>query len=108
MSEFDKAVESFKSAIKLAPDESEIYYHIGVIYYNRGIDLTEQSLKIGDSDEYHKIKSLAWEQFKEAVVWLEQAYEMDPYNEETISKLYQLYYQLQMKEKEESMRMLIE
>jgi tetratricopeptide (TPR) repeat protein len=108
MSEFDKAVESFKSAIKLAPDESEIYYHIGVIYYNMGIDLTEQSLKIGDSDEYQKIKALARKHFKDAVVWLEQAYEMDPHNEETISKLYQLYYQLQMKEKEESMRMLFE
>lgn len=108
MGEADKAVESFKAALKLIPDEPKIYYHIGVIYYNMGIDLTEQSLKISDSDEYQKIKALAREHFKEAVVWLEQAYEMDAYNEATISKLYQLYYQLQMKEKEESMKMLID
>jgi tetratricopeptide (TPR) repeat protein len=106
--ELDKAVESFKAALKQAPDESRIYYHIGVIYYNQGIELTEQSLKVAGNAQYKEIKYKARERFKEAVVWLEQSYEMDPYSEETISKLYQLYYQLKMKEKEESMRLLIE
>lgn len=106
IAEPDKAVESFKAALKLKPDEPKIYYHIGVVFYNMGVELAEQSLKVSGNRDYQAIKNLSREHFKEAVVWLEQAYEMDPYNEETISKLYQLYYQLQMKEKEESMRML--
>jgi tetratricopeptide (TPR) repeat protein len=79
-----------------------------VIYYNQGIDLSEQSLRVSGSDEYKEIKYQARERFKEAVVWLEQSYEMDPYNDEIISKLYELYYQLQMKEKQESMRLLVD
>jgi len=106
--DLDKAVESYKAALKLAPDESMIYYHIGLIYYNQGIDLTEQSLRVSNNDDYNKLRAMARERFREAVVWLEQSYEMDPYDENTISKLYQLYYQLQMKEKEESMKLLIE
>jgi len=33
---------------------------------------------------------------------------LDPFDEKTISTLSQLYYQLQMKEKEESMKLLID
>ncbi|MCP4313501.1 MAG: tetratricopeptide repeat protein [Bacteroidetes bacterium] len=108
MGELDKAIESFKAALRVAPDEPKISYHIGLIYFNQGIDLTEQSLKIANSNKYLEIKELARERFKEAVTWLEESFEMDPYNEQIISKLYQLYYQLQMKEKEESMRLLME
>lgn len=104
----DRAVESFKAALKIAPEESMISYHIGLIYYNQGIDLTEQSLRVKDIDDYNKIKAMAREHFTKAVYWMEQAYELDPYDEETISKLHQLYYQLQMKEKEESMKLLID
>jgi tetratricopeptide (TPR) repeat protein len=108
MGKFEEAIESFKAALEIAPDESKIYYHIGVIYYNMGIDLREASLEITDSDEYQEVRDQSRKQFLIAVQWLEQAYEMDPFDEETISRLYQLYYQLQMKEKEKSMQLLIE
>jgi tetratricopeptide (TPR) repeat protein len=107
MGEYDKAVENFKAALELAPEEAMIYYHIGVIYYNQGIDLREESLKVRNSDEYNEIRARSKEKFLEAVSWLERSYEIDPFDEQTISKLYQLYYQLQMKEKEESMKLLI-
>jgi len=106
--DFESAIKSFKAALELAPDEAGIYYHIGVIYYNMGIDLAEESLKVKNSIDYQAIKKESREQYKKAVSWLEQSYEMDPYNEEAISKLYQLYYQLQMKEKEASMKLLID
>ena len=108
MGKFEEAIESFKAALEIAPEESRIYYHIGVIYYNMGIDLREVSLKITDNDEYQEVKEQSREQFLIAVQWLEQAYELDPFDEKTISTLSQLYYQLQMKEKEESMKLLID
>ena len=106
--EKDRAIESFDSALKLAPEESKLYYHKGIIYYNQGIDLAEESLKISKIDEYLKMKASARDFYMKAVVWLEKAYELDPYDEECISKLYLLYNQLQMEEKENELRPLIE
>ncbi|MEN8155990.1 MAG: tetratricopeptide repeat protein [Bacteroidota bacterium] len=108
MGEFDKALPSFKAALELSPEEPKIYYHIGVIYYNKGIDLTEKSLNIRDNDKYIVVKEEATAQYTEAVKWLEHSYELDPFSEKTISRLYQLYYQLQMTEKMETMKLLIE
>ncbi len=106
--EKEKALESFDSALKLAPEESKLYYHKGIIYYNEGIDLTEESLRISNIDQYLKMKASAREFYMKAVVWLEKAYELDPYDEETISKLYLLYNHLQMEEKENELRPLID
>lgn len=108
MGEAEKAIVSFKQALEMAPDEPKIYYHIGVVYYNMGIDLTEKSLKLEDAAQYRKMKELARDRYTEAIIWLELSYEMDPYSAKTISRLHQLYFHLQMKEKEELMRMLIE
>ena len=47
-------------------------------------------------------------QFREAVTWLEISYELDPNSEETIQKLYQLYYQLKMREKQETFEKLMQ
>ena len=106
--ETDMAVESFKAALELAPEEAKLYYHIGVIYYNSGIQVAEQALKISSINKYLEMKALAREFYSKAVIWFEKAYEMDPYDEEAIAKLYLLYNQLQMEEKEKELRPLVE
>jgi len=108
MGEYDNAVLSLKKAIELDPEEAKLPYHIGVIYYNRGIELREESLKIKDNFRYQAVRAEAREQFLEAIVWLEKSYEMEPSDSRTISRLHQLYYQLQMKQKEESMKLLLD
>jgi tetratricopeptide (TPR) repeat protein len=104
----DQAIGDLKAALLLAPGEARIYNHLGLIYYNMGIDLREASLGIEDNEEYQKMRALSREKFLEAVRWLEKSYQLDPTDENTISRLRQLYSQLQMKEKEESMKLLIE
>jgi tetratricopeptide (TPR) repeat protein len=98
MNNYDEAILSFRAATELAPDTPTLYFHIGVVYYNIGIDLRQSALIITENDEYQEIRQQYLEQFREAVKWLEQSYELDPTNEKTISKLNQLYYQLDMKE----------
>lgn len=102
------AIESFESAIELAPEESKIYFHLGIVYYNLGVDLSEQSLKVSDIDKYLELKGSARDQYEKAVFWLEKSYEMDPYDDEVVSKLYVLYNQLHMDEKEKALRPLLE
>lgn len=58
--------------------------------------------------EYRRIREQYRAQFEEAVIWLEKSYELDPENDKTVAKLYQLYYQLQMKEKQESLQLTID
>lgn len=107
MDNSDEAIKSFLLAAELSPDKPMLYYHLGVSYYNIGIDLREAALNIAENDEYMEIREKYLGKFREAVKWLERSYELDPHNEKTASMLYQLYYQLQMKEKQESLQQLI-
>ena len=103
MNNYDEAILNFRTATELAPDTPTLYYHIGVVYYNIGIDLRQSALTIDENDEYQEIREQYLEKFREAVTWLEHSYELDPTNEKTISRLNQLYYQLDMKEEQKTL-----
>lgn len=104
---YDRAIESLYLASKLAPEEAGIYYDLGICYYNRGVEINESARQINNNAQYQATRKEATEQFQEAVKWLEKAYEMDADDQQTISRLYQLYYQLQMTEKQQRMERLI-
>lgn len=103
MEQYEESINSFLLAIELEEDDPELYYHLGVCYYNVGIDLRESALDITDNESYMEARELYLEKFREAVKWLESSYELDPYNENTVTRLQQLYYQLKMKEKQRSL-----
>lgn len=103
----EEAIKNFLMAAENSSDRPTLYYHLGVSYYNIGIDLHESALNIVDNDEYMEIREKYLGEFREAVKWFERSYELDPHNEKTASMLYQLYYQLQMKEEQESLQQLI-
>jgi tetratricopeptide (TPR) repeat protein len=107
MNNYKEAVDSFLKAAEISPDQALLCYHLGVCYYNMGIELRESALKIDVNDEYLEIREQYLEKFREAVKWLELSYALDPTDEETVSKLYQLYYQLQMKEEQEKLQHLL-
>lgn len=98
----DEAIESFLKAVERSPDSPELYYHLGICYYNMGIDLRESALHILEEDEYMEAREQYLEKFREAVKWLEKSYELDPHNEDTVSTLNQLNYQLHLKQEQES------
>jgi len=102
------AIESLVEATKLSEEvPPELYYQVGVSYYNIGIELREAALLITENKKYMEVRDQYLSKFREAVKWLELSYELDPGNDNTISRLYQLYYQLQMKEKQEAFERLL-
>jgi len=107
MNLYDEAIESLTVAGGLAPGEVGICYNLGLCYYNRGVEINEAAQKISVNVEYQAARRSAMEQFSEAVNWLEKAHELDPGDQQTILKLYQLYYWLQMTEKQKSIELLI-
>jgi len=106
MNDYDKAMSSFHQAADRAPDTPTLYYHIGVSYYNIGIDLRESALIIVENDEYQEIRKQYMEKFREAVKWLERSYKLEPDNEKTQAKLTQLYYQLDMKKEQNALELI--
>lgn len=106
LNNYDEAISDFHKAAELAPDTPTLFYHIGVSYYNIGIDLRQSALSITQNDRYREIRDQYLEKFREAVKWLEKAYTLDPSNEHIREKLNQLYYQLDMKEKQESLDLI--
>lgn len=73
---FAQAEKYYKKAIELKPTSLEANYNLGVMYYNRGIyfyNLSQSS--IADAAKYSKM----WEEpLKQAVVYLEATYKIDP------------------------------
>jgi tetratricopeptide (TPR) repeat protein len=104
MNNNEEALKSFLIADESSPGSAELYYHIGVCYYNMGIDLRQSALQISENDSYLEARKQYLEKFVEAVKWLEQSYELNPSNQETVSTLYNLYDRLQMDEKQESLK----
>jgi len=103
MNLYEEAIASLLLATKLSTDRPELFYHLGVCYYNIGIELRESALSISENDSYLAAREQYLEKFREAVLWFERAYELDPGNEKTINRLQQLYYRLKMKEKQNSL-----
>jgi len=107
MNRYDEAIESLLLAIELAPGEQGIYYNLGICYYNQGVEINESAQQIRSNAEYQSARRKALDQFREAVKWFEKAHNLDPGEQQTISKLYQLYYWLQMTEKQKNIELLI-
>ena len=103
MNRYDDAIQSFLQATELSEDNPELYYHLGVGYYNIGIELRESALNITENAAYRKAREKYQEKFREAVRWLERSYELDPENQNTVTRLHQLYRQLQMTEKQKNL-----
>ena len=101
------AIGNFLTASDLAPGKVRIYYNLGICYYNTGVEISESARHIRNKVEYQAARMQAKASFQDAVRWLEKAYESDPGDQQTISKLYQLYYRLQMTEKQKTMELLI-
>ncbi|MGE0088729.1 MAG: tetratricopeptide repeat protein [Bacteroidales bacterium] len=95
----DAAKASYNKAIELKPDLFEAYYNIGVIYYNEGVNLTEEANTIKDNKLYEEAKLVADKKFEESLPYIEKAYELHPEDRSIGGTLSNLYYRLKMIDK---------
>jgi tetratricopeptide (TPR) repeat protein len=103
LNQYEEAIASFLLATELSENNPELYYHLGVCYYNIGIEQRQSALNISQNVSYQEARKLYLETFRKAVHWFERSYELDPLNENTVNRLQQLYYRLRMKEKQHSL-----
>jgi tetratricopeptide (TPR) repeat protein len=101
--QYQTAIDAYKEALTMAPDETKIYTNIGTCYYNIGVEIEKKARAITNNRAYLREKEKSAEAFETAVTWFEKALDRDPDNQYVISKLDHLYTILGMSDKMDNM-----
>ncbi len=106
LSRQDEAIQSYKKAIEIKPDNSDSYYNLGVIYVNRGVKQFDVANAVPTNEQarYEAEKNKADDLFKQAIPYLENAVKYNPKEEDWKSQLKNLYYRLKMMDKYEALK----
>lgn len=90
----ETAILKYKKAIELDANFFEAYYNLGVIFFNKGVELTDVANKIKDNKKYEEAKKVADDKFMEALPFIEKSHELRPEDTSILSTLKTLYYRL--------------
>ncbi|HDR67760.1 MAG TPA: hypothetical protein ENN61_01790 [Bacteroidaceae bacterium] len=103
LEQYHEAIKAYEQAVKTAPAEIKNYYHIGICYYNIGVEIEENARSIDSRQAFRAEKERSKEAFENAVIWLEKAHARDQDDPDIIVKLYQLYQYLQKGDEKNSL-----
>lgn len=97
----DEAVEVYKKAIEKDENQYTSYYNLGVIYYNRGVNLINEAGQLPPSatEEYDKKIAEGNEYLKDALPYIEKSYSLDSTEVAIMESLRLIYYRLQASDK---------
>lgn len=108
LGETDKALETYNRCIEIDPDYFNAYYNIGVMYYNKAVEMYKEADKIGTPKEYGEAKDAADEVLAKALPYMEDANRIDPEEVSTLETLKTLYYRMGMNDKYEEVKTKLE
>ncbi|MGD2034371.1 MAG: tetratricopeptide repeat protein [Bacteroidales bacterium] len=109
----EEALELYQKCIDMDPEYFNAYYNIGVMYFNKAVEMYKEANSIADPVEYGNAKDKADEVLKKSLPFMEKANEIAEANTdwpkeykeknvtETLETLKTLYYRLQMTDKYE-------
>lgn len=89
--QYQTAINAYKEALTLAPDETKIFTNIGTCYYNLGVEIERQARAIMSNRAVTREKEKSARAFETAVTWFEKVLDREPENQYVISKLDHLY-----------------
>ena len=105
---FDRAVETYRQVLALAPDNYGANYNLATLFYNRGVHNIQKLDIDNDIPSIQKIQEVSKELFLEALPYMQKAHEMRPERRETLLGLEGIYYSLQDDERSEEFRLKFE
>ena len=99
------AEENYKKALELDPKYFDAAYNLGALYFNKGVNLTNDAnaLPLSAKDKYKKLTEEADKAFTASVPYLEKAMEINPTDKNTLISLKQLYLNMGQTEKAKQM-----
>ncbi len=96
MGETEKARETYQRCIDINTEYFNAYYNLGVMYYNKAVEMYKEVDDIRDPLEYGIAKDAADEVMARALPFMEKANEIDPEEFSTLETLKTLYYRMGM------------
>ncbi len=110
-----KAEQAYKKGLEISPDNYELNYNLGAMYFNEGAEMANATNNIKDNVLFEKEKKRYEDKFREAQPHLEKAMEFNPkankedmnLYEGTIISLKELYVRINEMEKYEKIKNLI-
>ena len=100
MGEREKAMTTYQKCIDIDPEYFNAYYNMGVMYYNEAVEMLQYADEnIKTPKEYGEAVDEALEVLKEALPFMEKANSLQPEDRSTLETLKTLYYRLQMTDK---------
>lgn len=102
----DEAIQAYKKAVEIKPDNADSYYNLGVIYVNRGVKQFEVANAVPTNEQarYEVEKNKADDLFRQAIPFLENAVKYNSREENWKNQLKNLYYRLKMMDKYEALK----
>lgn len=95
----DVSRKAFEKAIELKPDYADGYAGIGRLIFNQAVEVLKAADKITDNKAYNAEVEKANEIFKQALPFMEKAFELNPDDNTHRQSLKTLYYRLGENEK---------
>lgn len=96
---FNEAIETYKRANAISPDELMVYVNIATSYYNIGVGIDENTRTITNSRLVQEEKIRSQEAFNSAISWLDKAYDKGIDDVTVLTKVYDLYRLLRVTDK---------
>lgn len=86
-----KSEQVYKQGLSVNPDNFEINFNLGALYYNQAAEMANAANNIKAISEFEKAKQKYNLQFKTSEPYLEKALELSPNDKSVLSSLKQLY-----------------
>jgi tetratricopeptide (TPR) repeat protein len=111
-----KAEEAYKKGLSINPDNYELNYNLGALYFNQAAEMANQANAIKSDAEFAKAKEQYENKFRDAQPYLEKSLEKNPRKTEddistyegTLISLKQLYARLGETEKYNKIKALLD
>jgi len=84
-----KAESSYKQGLTISPDNYELNYNLGALYFNQAAEMANKAKDIKSTEEYNKAKDAYEKKFKESQPYLEKALENNPNKSEDDASIYE-------------------
>jgi tetratricopeptide (TPR) repeat protein len=91
---FIKASENYLQALKIDPNNLKANYNLGLLYYNQAVDKINSLPFDTDLIALEDIQQECKDLFKQALPYMEKAYQLNPQNKETLIGLSGIYFSL--------------
>jgi tetratricopeptide (TPR) repeat protein len=105
MYQLETAIGYYKKAIEIKADYFDAIYNLGALYINESnkLQMKANDLPLTETKKYDELTEQANAIIREALPYLETAYQMDPSNQETVLVLKSIYTRFKMNDKLESL-----